>query len=278
MRLGRLAHLSGLEATRADADAARAAAGEDDPDPLEVREEPAGGLAVRVADVLPRDGALPADRTLGGHARMIRARCPSDKPRPRRPFSRVARRRSHPPATTGEPAPAPPAEEVDTSDWHTYRNEAFGYEIRYPADWEIVEAERLDSSLAREATVILLEGEAQKVTMREPGDGWPGEFRIEVRENLRGASLEEWARSYGVGVGDDGETEDHVQVRLDSTLDARPAVEMRVWFHDHEETSIAAEIAGRMVLLSFTASTPNDLDLLRHLSIHREILRSFRFL
>jgi len=35
------------------------------------------------------------------------------------------------------PAPAPPSqvEVIDTSDWQTYRNDEFGFEMRYPSDW-----------------------------------------------------------------------------------------------------------------------------------------------
>jgi len=28
-------------------------------------------------------------------------------------------------------------EQIDTSDWQTYRNDEYGYEVRYPTDWEI---------------------------------------------------------------------------------------------------------------------------------------------
>lgn len=37
------------------------------------------------------------------------------------------------------PTQTEPENPVDTSDWNTYRNEEFGFEVKYPAQWEIKE-------------------------------------------------------------------------------------------------------------------------------------------
>lgn len=33
------------------------------------------------------------------------------------------------------PSPSPSPTEIDTSDWKTYRNEEFGFELKYPKEW-----------------------------------------------------------------------------------------------------------------------------------------------
>lgn len=50
----------------------------------------------------------------------------------------------------GQPAPAQPtninqSDEIDTSDWKTYRNEIIGIEFDYPSDWSEITSEGLKS-------------------------------------------------------------------------------------------------------------------------------------
>ena len=40
-------------------------------------------------------------------------------------------------ANNFSPPPPSPKEEIDTSNWKTYRNEEYGFEVKYPEEWEI---------------------------------------------------------------------------------------------------------------------------------------------
>lgn len=183
--------------------------------------------------------------------------------------------------------PAPWDGRLDTAAWTTYRNEAAGYEIRHPADWAVIEAAPRRDSDAVEADRVLLgpEGplsaEAQKATFVEPGDGpWPGRFQVQVIDNPGRRPLEVWAAAFGLGPAVDapGETDDAVVERLPAALGRRPAVEMLVFGFDQHESVVAAALGERIVLVTQTASTPNDPNLPRHLEICAEMRRSFRFL
>jgi len=66
-------------------------------------------------------------------------------------------------------------EPIDTSDWQTYNNEEFGFEVKYPADWTI------ESSLSDEDTVVF-------------GMPFPGEIFIyeSIGFRMTDLTLEEW--------------------------------------------------------------------------------------
>jgi hypothetical protein len=76
----------------------------------------------------------------------------------------------------------------------TYHNEAYGYDIRYPAGWAFVEARPSSGDNPRGMGGVLLPPVLQKATFREAENKVrPGEFVVLVQEWGQGRTLEERA-------------------------------------------------------------------------------------
>lgn len=78
----------------------------------------------------------------------------------------------------------PPTSNIDTSDWKTYRNEEFGFEVKYPGEWGIVDTDRLESDVKFIKTFSYNSG--------LPGaDEATGLFIITIKENF---SIKNWVK------------------------------------------------------------------------------------
>lgn len=76
-----------------------------------------------------------------------------------------------------ETTPTEPSE-IDTSKWKTYRNEEYGYEVKYPKNWQVN-----DSKLSSVYWII-----SEEIQLKSP---YTIPLKIEVKERRR-RTLEEW--------------------------------------------------------------------------------------
>lgn len=87
-----------------------------------------------------------------------------------------------------EAKPLAPETEIDTSDWLTYRNPKFGYEISYPQNWRIIEM-REDKERGIEPYQWV------KVTPGSTNDYYYAPVGIISYENSKNLSFEQWYSS-----------------------------------------------------------------------------------
>ncbi len=94
----------------------------------------------------------------------------------------------------------PPVSKIDTSNWKTYRNEEYGFEVKYPEGWEMRKEEEKNKS------VNFLFGEKGKKYGGEYGGQYYSDWVIILSINLKNnpllgstdSILKRWRESYNI--------------------------------------------------------------------------------
>jgi hypothetical protein len=163
-----------------------------------------------------------------------------------------------------------------SGEWKTYRNRKYGYEIKFPEGWEVIEAKPREGNKTVWGVKILFEEETQKVTFLEKEyEFWPGEFQVKVMLNKDNLTLEQWISKHEPQDVTGGSL---IQDISDRTRGGKPAKRLSIFGFDHEGIEIVTLLKGYIYSLHFTGSNPNDPKVEQHQQIYDQMVLSFTFM
>ncbi len=161
------------------------------------------------------------------------------------------------------------------SEWKTYQEKKYGYHLKYPAGWEVIEAKPREGNKAVWGAKILFEEEMQKVTFLEKEyKFWPGEFQVLVMSNKSNLTLEQWIDKHEPQDVTGGSL---IQDVSDVILNGKEAKRLSIFGFDHEAIEIITLHEGYVYSLHFTGNNPNDPRVEQHKKIYDLMVSSFTF-
>ena len=169
--------------------------------------------------------------------------------------------------------PAPPVGKsqttiIDTLTWKTYRNDEYGFEMKYPIGWESIIKQGVPDTFGKSLIRFEFWEEGKNI--------WPANIRISIYSAPDNLDLSRWIIDHAPT--DPTGQNKLVKEKSDTTLDAVVAKIARGSNFDSNERLIIAQKDGFIFMVGFDEENPNDPDLVKHSKIYSDILATFKFI
>ncbi len=175
------------------------------------------------------------------------------------------------PTPTVSPSPSP---EFDTSNWQTYRNEEYGFEVKYPAGWEIGTGSVTSYPQNNNRTLAIKFFEPlYLIESQFPGP--QGEFLFEVYRNTQVLSLNAWIDAFQLRNPSGGTL---LRENTAFSLSGINARKLLFFSFDSTWNSILVSTNDYVFSLSYYDYAGNDPSADFHRDIYDQILSTFKFI
>ena len=174
------------------------------------------------------------------------------------------------------------AEDAAEPDWLVYSCEKYGFSIKYPTGYRVIEAKPRSETESIWGAEVLSGLELYQVTFIEAEyEMWPGSFEICVMSNEDGFGLMEWIERFWeneeVALQEPNSEDPSIFGIGEVIIDGNPVVRLHLFNYDHTGIELYVAHGDLIYKLGFAGTNPNDPSVNEHKSIYNEMVESFEF-